>query len=241
VERKAGEVRVGCCGFAAAQEKYFNTFSCVEISSSFYQLPRVATAARWREAAPTDFQFSLKAWQVITHPATSPTYRRTRLDAHDREHCGDFGFNATVRWAWDATFEVATALKAFLVLFQCPHSFRPTTENVARLRQFFERAKRGKFLMGWEPRGEWDIGLVAKLCRELDLVNVVDPLQTEPALMGKVRYYRLHGTTGVRHRFSDKELERLKEFCGGKASYLFFNNAAMFADAQRCAKILAAR
>src|SRR5437867_7139549 len=103
-----------------AQQRYFQTFPCVEIDSSFYQLPRLETAERWRTAAPDGFEFSMKAWQVITHPASSPTYKRTRLDPGDREHCGHFGFNATIRWAWDETFKIATALRATLVLFQSP-------------------------------------------------------------------------------------------------------------------------
>ena len=222
-----------------AQEKYFRTFSCVEIDSSFYQLPKLETVARWRDAAPAGFQFALKAWQVITHPATSPTYKRTRLDARDRDHCGYFGFNPTVRWAWEETFAVAKELGVFLVLFQCPVSFRATKENVASLRSFFERAKRAKFLMGWEPRGDWDDGLVAELCRELDLVHVVDPFQTLPASRAKIQYYRLHGMTGGRHRFTGEELQRLRQFCRTKApTYCFFNNVAMAADAQRFAAVV---
>jgi uncharacterized protein YecE (DUF72 family) len=119
-----------------AQEKYFRTFSCVEIDSSFYQLPKLETVARWRAAATPGFQFALKAWQVITHSATSPTYKRTRLDASDREHCGAFGFNPTVRWAWNETFAVAKELGAFLVAVQCPLSFRATKENSAGYGRF---------------------------------------------------------------------------------------------------------
>jgi uncharacterized protein YecE (DUF72 family) len=224
-----------------AQEKYFRSFPCVEIDSSFYQLPKVATVARWRAAAPAGFQFALKAWQVITHPATSPTYKRTRLDARDREHCGSFGFNPTVRWAWDETFAVAKALGAFLVLFQCPASFRANKDNVTRLRAFFEKAKRGKSLMGWEPRGDWDDELVASLCRELDLIHVVDPLKSPPAVIGPIQYYRLHGATGARHRFAVAELERLREFCcGKKPTYCLFNNMAMTTDAQRFRALLQA-
>ena len=222
-----------------AQEKYYRTFSCVEVDSSFYQLPKLETVARWRAAAPPGFQFALKAWQVITHSATSPTYKRTRLDVRDREHCGSFGFNPTVRWAWQETFAVAKELGAFFVLFQCPASFRATKENVARLRLFFEKAKRAKFLMGWEPRGDWDTALVAELCRELDLVHVVDPFKTLPATRGKIQYYRLHGTTGSRHRFTADELQRLHEFCLGKTpTYCLFNNVAMTTDAQRFAAVL---
>lgn len=222
-----------------AQEKYFRAFSCVEIDSSFYQLPKVETAARWRAAAPPDFEFSLKAWQVITHRATSPTYHRTRLDARDREYCGHFGFNPTIRWAWDETVAVAKALRAVLVLFQCPQSFRPTKENIASLRRFFERAKRGKFHMGWEPRGNWDAALITSLCRELDLIPVLDPLQFEPIPVGGVRYFRLHGASGPRHRHSTEELERLHVIADSRQPvYCMFNNVAMRDDGQRFRKLL---
>lgn len=222
-----------------AQAKYFRAFSCVEIDSSFYNLPKLETAAAWRAAAPADFPFALKAWQVITHAATSPTYKRTRLDPRDREYCGNFGYNPTVRWAWGETFEVAKALGAFLVLFQCPISFRPTNANVDRLKHFFERAKRGKFHMGWEPRGEWPAELVAKLCRELDLVHVVDPFKGLPACPGKIRYYRLHGVTSQRHKFTAAELKQLKNWSTGRPpTYCLFNNIGMLADAQRFAKLV---
>ena len=69
-----------------AQDRYYQTFPCVEIDSSFYQLPKIATVERWRAAAPKGFEFSMKAWQVITHRATSPTYKRTRIDPRDRDY-----------------------------------------------------------------------------------------------------------------------------------------------------------
>src|SRR5207247_1061042 len=135
---KIPKPNVGCCGFALAQEKYFRTFPAVEINSSFYNLPKLETAARWREAAPPGFVFTLKAWQVITHRASSPTYKRTRIDPNDAEHAGHFGFNPTIRWAWDQTFAVAKTLGVALVLFQPPLSFRPNADNLRQLRTFFE-------------------------------------------------------------------------------------------------------
>jgi len=33
---------------------------------------------KWRSAVPTAFEFTMKAWQVVTHEASSPTYRRLR-------------------------------------------------------------------------------------------------------------------------------------------------------------------
>jgi hypothetical protein len=50
----------------------------------------------------------------------------------------------------------------------------------------------------WEPRGEWPTQLLTELCAELDLVHVVDLIQTE-AVTPEQTYYRLHGTAGSRH------------------------------------------
>ena len=233
---QAPTIRTGCCGFALAQAAYFRKFSCVEIDTSFYRLPKLPTAARWRAAAPVGFRFTLKAWQVITHRATSPTYRHTSLDDHDRQHCGHFGFNATIRWAWDETFAVARELDAAFVIFQCPASFAPTSEHIAGMKRFFEKAKRGKFQFGWEPRGAWKPEQIASLCRELDLVHVVDPFQMPPSLSGKVQYFRLHDRAGAQHQHSEEELMQLSQFCRqAPLTYCFFNNAGMVRDAARFA------
>ena len=231
---KSSIIQTGCCGFAEAQASYFRHFPCVEINSTFYQLPKLATAARWRAAAPADFQFCLKAWQVITHRSSSPTYKRTRLDSHDAQQCGHFGFNATIRWAWDETFAVAQELQAAVVVFQCAASFGQTKENIAHLKCFFEKAKRGKLLFGWEPRGAWETEQIQALCRELDLVHVVDPFKIPPPVTGKIQYFRLHGVIGTRHKYTDEELGRLREFCRAKPkTYCLFNNLSMIKDARR--------
>jgi hypothetical protein len=44
------------------------------------------------------------------------------------------------------------------------------------MRQFFALVERPQGIrMLWEPRGPWPPELVLELCRELDLVHVVDP------------------------------------------------------------------
>jgi uncharacterized protein YecE (DUF72 family) len=67
------KIQVGCCGFAAAKAKYHKNFAVVEIQQTFYQPPQEKTAEKWRNEAPPDFEFTLKAWQLITHPPQSPT------------------------------------------------------------------------------------------------------------------------------------------------------------------------
>ena len=96
------DLRLGLCGWNGSQRAYFGDFDCIEIQSTFYDPPSLQVAAKWRSAAPPDFQFCIKAWQLITHRAASPTYRRLRspLPANDREAVGSFRQTEQVWQAW---------------------------------------------------------------------------------------------------------------------------------------------
>ena len=233
-------VRVGCCGFPVGRERYARVFRLVEVQQTFYQVPARALLQRWREQLPPPFEFTLKAWQLITHDATSPTYRRLRepLSRKALRQCGSFRPTDEVHRAWERTREAAHILQARVVVFQCPSSFRPTDENLRHLRLFFSRVQRDDLRLAWEPRGAWELELIRELCVELDLVHVVDPL-VHPPVAGSFRYYRLHGLGGYRYRYTEADLDRLAALCGGRESvYVLFNNVHMWEDAQRFLKRL---
>jgi uncharacterized protein YecE (DUF72 family) len=105
---------------------YFKQFKLVEVQQTFYRLPKLDTALRWRELAPPDFESTLKASQLITHPATSLTYRRAALNIPLAEvaHYGFFKSTDEVLQAWAKTKRFAQALEAKVIVFQCPPSFR---------------------------------------------------------------------------------------------------------------------
>src|SRR5579884_1684782 len=96
-------VRVGCCGFPVGRERYARVFRLVEVQQTFYQVPARALLQRWREQLPPPFEFTLKAWQLITHDATSPTYRRLRepLSRKALRQCGSFRPTDEVHGAWE--------------------------------------------------------------------------------------------------------------------------------------------
>src|SRR3954447_25070603 len=152
------EVRIGLCGFTMAFTDYVREFPVVEVQQTFYEPPGDATLLRWRRRAPLRFEFALKAWQLITHEASSPTYRRLRrpLSSEQRRECGSFRATPVVLDAWSRTLECAALLRASAVLLQCPRSFRATPENADRLRAFFAAVARPPELrVLWEPRGPW--------------------------------------------------------------------------------------
>lgn len=232
-------IKIGCCGFPVRRKKYVSRFQVVEVQETFYQPPKPETARRWRLESPPEFEFALKAWQLITHEASSPTYRRLRraLNPEERHLAGSFKDTPMVRQAWEATRELARILSARFILFQCPASFSPSEENLARLGRFFRQIERDEFLFAWEPRGGWPPELVAGLCRELDLIPALDPFSAAP-YPGPLAYFRLHGKGGYRYTYTDEDLVELKAMVAGcQEAYVFFNNLSMWQDACRFVEI----
>jgi len=233
------KIKVGCCGFAHGRKEYFRYFRLVETQQTFYKMPRLDTALRWRSEAPTDFEFTLKAAQLITHPVTSPTYRRAgiKIRPGSEEHYGFFRPSDEVFKAWEETRRFARALEARLVLFQCPPSFKESPENINNMRRFFESIRESGFFFAWEPRGGWSEPMVKALCSELGLIHCVDPLEKEPQY-GEVHYLRLHGGPRYQHRYSKEELRLLENKVSDRESYVLFNNLNMYDDALTCARLL---
>jgi uncharacterized protein YecE (DUF72 family) len=234
-------VRVGLCGWTISMDRYVREFPLVEVQHTFYEPPPDALLAKWRAAVPTRFEFTIKAWQVVTHESGSPTYRRMKkpLPESARGQVGAFRTTEPVLSAWQRTLECARILRATAVLLQCPKSFRPTALNVERMRELLTTVERPEGRVLWEPRGEWPTELLIELCRDLDLVHVVDPMQTE-TVTPEQTYYRLHGTTGARHVHTDDELRRLRDLVADRPTpYVLFNNLPRVGDSQRFRAMLA--
>ncbi|RKX69678.1 DUF72 domain-containing protein [candidate division WOR-3 bacterium] len=220
--------KIGCCGFPVARTKYYSTFPVVEIQSIFYNLPQIKTVVRWREEAPEDFEFVIKASQFITHDPKSPTYRKARIPKEvDLTQLGSFRWNRSTQFVWQYLKEIAQILRCRVIIFQTPRSFTPTEENINSLKEFFHQIDRAGLILGWESRGEWPN--LKGLLSELDLIDVVDPFLRRP-VHGMIGYYRIHGGKGYRKKFSANELSYLKKLIK-KNSYVMFNNISMFEDA----------
>lgn len=75
-------IRVGCAGWSlpaaqavgfgdgdSALQRYATRLNCAEINSSFYRPHRPETYARWADAVPDGFRFSVKMPRTISHEA----------------------------------------------------------------------------------------------------------------------------------------------------------------------------
>lgn len=247
------EIRVGCCGWCVrgGKKAYYLRFPIVEVQETFYKLPKPETASRWAESAPESFRFCMKAWQAITHPPTSPTWRRSGLKI-PRSKYGRYGFLRSTEEnlkAWEKTLEVCRAMRAEVCVIQTPASFGYSEENLQNAESFFSAIRRDRVLLGWEPRGTWreNLPAVKKLCDRHDLIHVVDPFRCEPQSAHELTYFRLHGRGGkefnYRYRYTESDLRELTEIArkaveeGGKV-YVLFNNVYMADDAARFMKLL---
>jgi uncharacterized protein YecE (DUF72 family) len=232
--------KIGCCGFPLPKIQYAECFPVVEVQQTFYEPPRIPTLQRWRALAPPHFEFTLKAWQLITHTAQSPTYRRlrTKLTRRELHQCGAFQSTSIVQRAWEITRACADALWARHLLFQCPASFTPTPQNIDQMRRFFTSIKRGELRLLWEPRGDWPHSLVSSLCKELDLAHVVDPFLSKSVSTDLI-YFRLHGGKGFKQVFTTEDLLSVARLIPpGKPSYVMFNNRNMLEDAGKFRAII---
>ncbi len=227
-------IHVGCCGFPRSQAEYHGHLGVVEVQQTFYKLPRLDTVQRWRQQAPPEFKFLVKAWQLITHPSSSPTYRQPGLLLEGPlESYGSFQVNRYVLDAWTRTRDVALALEASMVLFQCPAGFVPNSASVTNLVRFFSQLDRGGLTLVWEASGDWPAKLVQRLCQELKLLYAVDPF-VQPDPWNGTAYFRLNGKTGYGYRFTDRDLRTLLKWCGERPeAYCLFNNVSMWEDALR--------
>lgn len=234
-------LRIGCCGWTGVRpedvgeenwgERYAHRvqvyaahFPVVEVNSTFYRHPRPGTAERWRalaDAVSPEFEFTVKVHREVTH---ADRFRGARS-----------------RDAYARSLGVARALRARILLLQCPASFGPSPDNEDALRRFVRDVDREGVALAWEPRGEWlrEAERVRLLCQELGLVHGADPFASLPVTPGPLFYLRLHGCPpGGRmyaYAYTDADLRWLAGTVKSIAGevYVLFNNLSMGPDALR--------
>jgi uncharacterized protein YecE (DUF72 family) len=236
------KITVGCCGWGYLREKEFSKsierkfrsklqayaqlFESVEVNSTFYRIPKVSTAERWRREADEmnkQFEFSVKASRTITH--------------NDR-----FGSRASLD-AFSRMLDICAVLRARVLLLQSPASFRPTPDNLNRLDKFFSAINPREVRLAWEPRGKWwdAKDKIVSVCEKFKLVCCVDPFRNELLFTPGVQlaYFRLHGfgePSMYQYRFTKSQLTELMEKCLKLSKIVdlacvFFNNSFMYANA----------
>ncbi|MCS7142902.1 MAG: DUF72 domain-containing protein [Aigarchaeota archaeon] len=240
-------VLIGCCGFPVPKRIYLEDFNLVELQYTFYKLPRTSTVKKWREEVPRDFTFTVKAFQGITHPPSSPTWRRSNVKPNSRY--GNLQPTEEVFRSWSSTLEICRILDAPICVIQTPYSFEENERNVKNIKEFFRTVELDDLKIAFEFRG-WSRDTVRDLCSRLNLIHVVDPFVSTPSwtLNGEIAYFRLHGSPPGPHpyvyRYTNADLLRLLDLVintEARIVYVLFNNVGMFEDARRFKKLLSRR
>lgn len=215
-------VRVGCAGWALPPgghwgpgshlERYARVFPVTEINSSFHRPHRDSTYARWAEATPEGFRFSVKVPKAITHIARLADVR-TLLDE----------FMAPLA-------ALGRKLECLLVQLPPKLEFDPTAASrfLRMLRKRHDRA------IAVEPRNAtWFAPEVEALLRELRISRVAaDPARTptaaEPGGFRGLAYYRLHGSPRMYYSAYESEyLDTLAvKLAAHREAWCIFDNTA---------------
>ncbi len=216
-------IKVGCCGYPVSRNKYWESLSLVELNNTFYSYPRIQTVVKWREEAPKDFEFTVKAHQDISHKS------RLRLE--------------TALEPFEKMKGICRELRAKILLIQTPASFTP--EGLEAAERFFKSISRNGLTIAWETRGPvWEEQKVRQrlkpILEKLDVPHVTDPFKTVPVYTGRKAYFRLHGRGEEMYyyQYSDDELRDLYNLVEpfsreGSEVYVLFNNLSMFDDSKR--------
>lgn len=211
-------------------QAYADFFDLVEVNKTFYQLPQVKTARKWRKLAfevNDDFEFIVKAPKVITH--------QDRFAGE--ESVGKF----------DEVKRIAEGLDSQFILLQTPPSFGPDKENIENMDKFFSEIDGEDFLLAWEPRGEWEDSpeKIRKVCEKHELVHCTDPFRLAPAVETPISYLRLHGKPPgeemYKYTFEEEDLRKLRKLIGGIETdrlYLLWNNYNMYRDLKKFESLL---
>ena len=198
-------------------ERYSSRFAAVEINSSFHRSHKAAIWARWRDATPSGFRFSVKMPKAITHTA--------RLNGA-----------AELVAAFIQEVSVLEAKLACL-LVQLPPSLGYDA-NVAE--SFFADLRaRTSVATACGPRHESWFGPEAdSLLREFKVSRVAAdparvPAAAEPGGSRALSYFRLHGSPKVYYSaYPDEFISRLaarlqRETEENRVAWCIFDNTTL--------------
>jgi uncharacterized protein YecE (DUF72 family) len=188
--------------------RYFNT---VEINNSFYRLPTAKTFDAWRESAPRDFVYAVKASRFITHmkklkdPKPSSEKFFLVVDRLEKK-LGVILFQLPPRWKLNID-RLAEFLEALPVEHRYAFEFRDESWLVPEMFQLLRKHK-------------------AAFCIH-DFADMKMPVE----VTADFAYIRFHGPTSAKYwgSYSDAQLRKWAERIDGwrselSAVYVYFNN-----------------
>ncbi len=207
-------------------EYYAQHYSCVEINSTYYGVPKRETVARWARQTPDGFGFFVKLHGDTTHKRETGGEEIAELLAV-LQPLRDSG-------------------KLLGLLGQFPASFHHSREAQDYLRLVIGHTEGIKIFIEFR-HGSWDTDATVEFCRDIgagwvavDLPRIAGLPRPRPAVTTDTAYVRFHGRNsatwydpgrGDRYDwlYSDRELREWRPRLDAmdhraEKTYLFFNN-----------------
>ena len=224
----AGSVRIGCSGWqyrhwrgtfypsTLTQARWFAHyalhFDTVEINNTFYRLPEPATFVKWREQAPRQFLYAVKASRFLTHmkklkDPRDPLLRFFDSARHLGSHLGPILYQLPPRWPLDLE-----RLETFLRVVR---DVWPYPVHAIEFR---------------EP--SWQDDRVHALLKQYQVALCLHDMKgsaTSRMTVGPFVYVRFHGVERYGGAYDDVSLDDWSDWltaraAGGLDVYAYFNN-----------------
>lgn len=226
------DILVGVGGWAYVPVKHQNklelcsrVFDFVEVNSTYYKLPPVDHAKKWRASVRDDFEFTVRANSKLTH--------ETHLEATE----SNFKL-------YSNHMEICRELRASILHFQFPPTFVVTKKVIQTWKDFLNsvlKKGRGSPLLAFEIRHQESTRspLVKKFFEEYDIIPTSDATKSECQSSSRsgVLYSRVFGLgEHTKWSFATSELQNLKEKVEkipAKKRYVTFHNFTMYEDGAR--------
>lgn len=189
--------------------RYASLFNGVEINSTFYRRHKSSTFARWAEAVPDDFQFSVKIPKDITHT-------RAMKDIAE---------------PLDTFLEDIAPLgkKRGPLLCQLPPSLAFDAEQLDQTFQMMRKADRGQIVIEVRHKS-WASSEAKDLLKTYAIDRVLaDPAPVWPAedFAKAPRYVRLHGKPKIYYSsYTEDEIKAFSNLLAPNSWCVFDNTAS---------------
>jgi uncharacterized protein YecE (DUF72 family) len=169
---------------------YSRIFNFVEVNYTFYKYPVIGMVEHWRKTVPTDFTFSVRCHQDLTH--------RIGLKPVEEAYA-----------VFSQMTGICRVLNAPFLHLETPPRYTFDEQKIKEARDFFEGASLKGIRLAWEMRAEPTLEVV-NLMEELGIVHSVDLSREVPAFKSDLVYTRLFGKGEHNiYQFTDEELEEI--------------------------------
>ncbi len=197
---------------------YSSVYDFVEVNSTYYQLPNLATVASWRKRVPPEFEFSVRCQKDVAE--------LHRLELTPK----------TIRII-DSMEEICRRLRAGVLTILIPKALLGDKELVPKVNALLSTISLGRTRIAFEFRGGEPTQDTLKTLHGHDALHSVDISTQDPKIESSVLYSRLFGKGKENvYEFDDNELQDIAAKASGpkfEKSILAFHGVRMYRDAAR--------